>query len=404
MSSPLAMGAARPRVLVVSFIAVAGGAHNLWRRFVMDPAVAARIDAHVLAPAAYRDADPDVFTSGERPFHRLTELDPPSLGARLLRRLGGGTDRVGQWRARFEAQRPAIVLFNLAGMGDINWCVDAGAACAALGLPYWLVLQHASEDFFFADDAATGRARTLVAGARRVLTVAERNRRSLERALGAPVPHAQRGVNGVTAAQFAAGAALAESSGTPASGSQARGTARLLCLARFDPAFKGQDLLLEALDDADWRTRDWHLTLQGGGPLEGLMRQLVARHGFGDDRVRIATHDPDVNRAFAASDLLVLPSRSEGTPFALVEAMACGRPAVVTPVGGNDELVREGETGWVAAAVTAEALRAALARAWIARPVWGAIGRQARKRVGERWVVDPAHQALLGQLLSDVGS
>ena len=390
----------KPRVLVVSFISVPGGAHNLWRRFVMDPSVASQVDAHVLAPAAYRDADPDVFTSGERPFHAMTELDPPSLGARILRRLGGGgADRVERWKSRFEAQRPAIVLFNLAGMGDINWCADAGAACAALGLPYWLVLQHASEDFFFADDAATDRARALIAGAKRVLVVAERNRRSLERALGEAVPQARRGVNGVTHGQFAAAAATADESGT-----QRKGTARLLSLARFDPAFKGQDLLLEALDDADWRARDWQLTLQGGGPLEGLVRRLVARHGFGEDRVRVAPHDADITRAFADADLVVMPSRSEGTPFALVEALAHGRPAVVTPVGGNDELVREGETGWVASAVTAEAFRAALSRAWIARPVWGAIGRQGRKLVGERWIVDTAHRELLAALLTDAGA
>jgi glycosyltransferase involved in cell wall biosynthesis len=388
---------ARPRVLVVSFIAVPGGAHNLWRRFVMDPAVASAVDAHVLAPAAYRDVDPDVFTSGERAFHAMTELDPPSLGARLLRRLGGaGTGRVERWRGRFEEQQPAIVLFNLAGMGDINWCVDAGAACATLGIPYWLVLQHASEDFFFADDTATDRARGLIAGAKRVLFVAERNRRVLERAIGEAVPQAQRAVNGVTTEQFTAGAKLAEESGA-----QRKGTARLLSLARLDPAFKGQDLLLEALGDAEWRARDWQLTLQGGGPLHGLLQRLIARHGFAEGRVRIAPHDADVNRAFRDCDIVVLPSRSEGTPFALVEALTCGRPAVVTPVGGNDELVVEGETGWVATAVTAEAIRAALARAWVARPVWGAIGRQGRKRVGERWVVDEAHRQLLQQLLAD---
>lgn len=390
----------KPRVLVVSFIAVPGGAHNLWRRFVMDPAVADAIDAHVLAPAAYRDVDPDVFTSGETPFHAMTELDPPSLGARIRRRLSGGeASRAERWRTRFEDHQPALVLFNLAGMGDINWCADAGAACASLGIPYWLVLQHASEDFFFTDDGATERARGLVAGARRVHVVAERNRRVLERALGEPVPQAERAVNGVTAAQFAASAALAEESGT-----QRKGTARLLSLARFDPAYKGQDLLLEALSDAEWRSRDWTLALQGGGPLEGLLRRLIARYGFEDGRVRIIPHDANVNNAFAACDLAVFPSRSEGTPFALVEALAAGRPAVVTPVGGNDELVREGETGWVATAVTAAAIRAALARAWIARSVWGAIGRQGRKRVGDGWVVDAAHLRLLASLQADVAA
>ena len=388
---------ARPKVLIVSFIGVPGGSHNLWRHFVMDASVRDAIESHLLAPLAYRDVDPAPFVDGNVTFHALTELAAPALGERLMRRMTGrAIPYATRWRTRLADLRPDLVMFNLAGMGDINWCVPAGEACAALGVPYWLVLQHAQEDFHFADDERTDAALALVQGAKRVLAVAERNRRALERALGAALSNIERGVNGITAAIAEAGARVMEASPV-----QIKGTVRLLCLARFDPAFKGQDILLEALASPEWRERDWVLTLQGGGSHERLLRRLVARHGFSDGKVTLRPHTSDISAVFAEHDLLIFPSRSEGSPFALAEGMAHGRPAVVTPVGGNDELVIEGKTGWVAASVTAEALRSALSRAWVARGAWPAAGFAAREHVVAGWSLAGAHRALLEHLRAD---
>src|SRR5207245_589821 len=72
------------------------------------------------------------------------------------------------------------------------------------------------------------------------------------------------------------------------------------------------------------------------------------------------------------------PSYAEGTPLALVEAMLCARPAVVTDVGGNAEWVEEGATGFLAAAPTARSIGDALERAWGARERWPALGHAAR--------------------------
>lgn len=386
-----------PKVLIVSFIGVPGGSHNFWRHLVMDPAVRDVIEPHLLAPSAYREADPASFADGRLGFHALTELAAPALGERLMRRMTGrAIPYATRWRTRLEAIQPSLVVFNLAGMGEINWCVPAGEACAALGIPYWLVLQHAQEDFHFADDDRTDAALTLVRGARRVLAVAERNRRALERALGAALPNVERGVNGITESIAAAGARVMKEAPV-----QVKGTVRLLCLARFDPAFKGQDILLEALASPEWRDRDWVLTLQGGGSHDRLLRRLVAGHGFSEQKVRLRPHASDISAVFAAHDLLVFPSRSEGSPFALAEGMAHGRPAVVTPVGGNDELVIEGKTGWVASAVTAEALRNALSRAWVARGAWPVAGHAAREHVMAGWALAPAHAALLRKIRED---
>lgn len=387
----------RPRILIVSFIATPGGAHNLWRHFVADPEIAPRFEFHVLAPAEYREADPSPFADGRVAFHAMTELLPPPFRARLLRRMvGREVPETTRWRTRLDAIAPDLVLFNLAGMGDMNWCVPAGEACAARGTPYWLVLQHAHEDYHFLDDARTDAALALSRGARRVLTVSRRNQRTLERALGAVLANAEPAVNGVSAATLAAGERVMREH--PIRG---KGTVRLLCLARFDPAFKGQDLLLEVLAAPEWRDRDWLLTLQGGGSHPRLIERYARAHGFGPERVVLKPHAHDVSAAFAAADLLVFPSRSEGSPFALVEGMAHGRPAVVTPVGGNDELVIEGRTGWVAAAVTVEAFRAALSRAWVARAAWPTAGHAAREHVLQGWTLAAPHRTMAEKLLAD---
>ena len=63
---------------------------------------------------------------------------------------------------------------------------------------------------------------------------------------------------------------------------------------------------------------------------------------------------------YSAADLMVSPTLADNAPLVLTEAMACGTPCVCTPVGGCPELVRPGETGWLAAEPSAEALACAL--------------------------------------------
>jgi glycosyltransferase involved in cell wall biosynthesis len=76
-----------------------------------------------------------------------------------------------------------------------------------------------------------------------------------------------------------------------------------------------------------------------------------------------------------------LPSRYEGLPLALVEAMWCARAAVVTNVGGNAELCVDGETGFVSPAANVAAFSEAMERAWDRREEWAEMGQAARERV-----------------------
>jgi len=88
------------------------------------------------------------------------------------------------------------------------------------------------------------------------------------------------------------------------------------------------------------------LVLVGDGPLRPELEAEVATAGL-SDVVCLAGARDDVPAIMAALDCFVLPSQAEGISNTLLEAMACGLPVIATRVGGNCELVVDGETGWL---------------------------------------------------------
>jgi glycosyltransferase involved in cell wall biosynthesis len=165
---------------------------------------------------------------------------------------------------------------------------------------------------------------------------------------------------------------------------------RMACVARLDPVAKGQDLLFHVLAQDKWRARNLGVTLYGTGRCERNLRQLAERLGL--HRVEFKGHVPDVEKIWAENHALVLPSRYEGTPLALVEAMLCGRPAIVTDVAGNTELIEHGVSGFVACAPTTTLLDKALEEAWQHRDEWQEIGSRARQRVVAMLPADPVQR------------
>jgi glycosyltransferase involved in cell wall biosynthesis len=168
---------------------------------------------------------------------------------------------------------------------------------------------------------------------------------------------------------------------------------RFATVARLDAVAKGLDVLLETLSAARWRERSWRLRLCGDGPDRDFLQALVAFYDLGS-HVELCGHVTDVAGIWADHHLLVLSSRAEGAPLALVEAMLCGRPAVATDVGGICEWIDDGETGFVAAAATRRALDAALESAWQARARWPEMGRKARDAAIARCDPDPGRTLL----------
>ncbi|MUG94041.1 glycosyltransferase [Scytonema sp. UIC 10036] len=155
-------------------------------------------------------------------------------------------------------------------------------------------------------------------------------------------------------------------------------TVSFASVARLEAACKGQDVLLEALSFPTWKQRDWQCCLYGSGPDQAYLEALAQHYGIGD-RIKFMGHINDVRAIWEDNHILVLPSRAEGTPLALVEAMLCGRPAVVTDVGGNTEWIKESQTGFIAEAPTTKSFSAALERAWLVQDEWKQMGVKAHE-------------------------
>ena len=148
-----------------------------------------------------------------------------------------------------------------------------------------------------------------------------------------------------------------------------------LALARRQvPALKGVIAGSAWTGDADARA------------YEGEIDAALASRG---DLRAASVHLPQTDDArglLSAIDLLVVASDSESFGRIVVEAMACGRPVVTTPCGGPQEIVADGQTGFVAKTISADALAAALAAMALSESGARAqMGRQGRQRAAQEF-------------------
>jgi FkbM family methyltransferase len=109
---------------------------------------------------------------------------------------------------------------------------------------------------------------------------------------------------------------------------------------------KGHDVLIAAAARlADERPRA-QILIAGEGAGRASLQRLIDEAGL-QDRVRLIGQAQDVGQLLRAADVFAFPSRREGTPFALMEAMSAGVPVVAADFGGVDEIVDSGENGIV---------------------------------------------------------
>lgn len=164
-------------------------------------------------------------------------------------------------------------------------------------------------------------------------------------------------------------------------------------------AIKDHPLLFQAFERLATRA---HLLVVGGGEDEDALRALARRSRAGE-RIHFLGFRSDLARVLADAKVVVLTSRNEGTPVALIEALAAGCTPVGVDVGGVGDVLDDGRVGHLVRARTAPAIAAALDAALNERPTirsstvdeWK---RRAREKYGvERLVAD--HVALYNGLL-----
>ncbi len=161
---------------------------------------------------------------------------------------------------------------------------------------------------------------------------------------------------------------------------------RIANVARHEFYPKGHDILFCVLNEKKWRDRNLIVSLYGKGEHSNSVKRL--KDYFRLDNVKIEGHvSPE--EIWKTNHALILASRYEGLPLALVEAMLCSRVPVVTSVSGNPEVITDNENGFLAKAATPEFLDEALERAWQSRDNWKEIGVKAGKSIREIVPADP---------------
>jgi glycosyltransferase involved in cell wall biosynthesis len=144
----------------------------------------------------------------------------------------------------------------------------------------------------------------------------------------------------------------------------------------------------------------WEAAIIGNGPERPALEALARAEGIAD-RVRWLGLVPEAGRAMGGFDAYVLSSRTEGTPIALLEAMAAGVPTVATAVGGVPDVISERE-GWLVPPGAPDRLGDALADL-LGHPEGAARrGRAARERLVQERDAGPwlaRHEALYRSLL-----
>jgi glycosyltransferase involved in cell wall biosynthesis len=351
------------RILVVTSQFPIAGEPNRGRPILQTVrALSQRAEVRVLSPVAryprwarprsylYRDADPAHAVPG----CDVDYVEYPALPA--LSRPFNGWLCARTLHAPLRAFAPDVVLSY--------WLYpDAfGAMLAArrAGLP--LVVGARGSDLRVRDAVSKRLTRPVLHAAQRILVVSEDLGRVAVRDYGADPARIRAIPNGCDAAIFHP---------------QPRETARttlgvdpeaelVVYVGRLVPE-KGLRELLDAATMLATQRPRLRLALIGDGPMRAELESRLAA----DPSLRVALPGAmgpqEVARWMAASNLVTLPSYSEGHPNVLVEALACGRPVVATPVGGIPEVV-DADCGVLVPARDAAALAVGLAdvldRSW----------------------------------------
>jgi glycosyltransferase involved in cell wall biosynthesis len=322
--------------------------------------------------------------------HADANQTAPSLGQRVLRRVLRSIREVN----------PDAPYQEMMGFGPDYLCISCGHVVDLLRnpalqellvrfeQPYCIINQYNDERGTLPIPDAQ-RLKNLYKRARQVFFVSHRNLCTTRRQLVSQLTNASVVKNPVNLSDTSLVAFPADD------------TAHFACVARLECNYKGQELLIQILSEARWRERKWKLNLYGTGPDEAYLQELIAFHNL-SDRVVLKGHAGDMRRVWAENQIQLMPSYGEGTPLSLVEAMLCGRPAVVTDVGGNGEITQAGETGFVAEAASVHSFGKALEEAWESRSRWREMGKRAHEKALHFIDPDPG-KTLLDEMMKPGG-
>ena len=294
-----------------------------------------------------------------------------------------GSELRRKFTRRLRRDRPALVVIAQGiNFDGLNYAQD----CRREGIPYVIICQKAVDFFWPRPDQRPGMIDALQ-HARKCFFVSRHNHELTEEQFGIRLTNSQLIFNPV------------DRSGGPVPYPGKGPVFRLACIGRLFLIDKGQDILIRLLNRPRWRERPVELTFIGSGADREGLEAMTRLYGL--ENIHFAGQRNDMRELWREFHALALPSRSEGLPLVVLEAMAAGRVVITTTAGGSQEVIDDGVTGFIGDTGT-ESFDQALERAWQRRDEWEAIGMAACRDLPSRLPDGPAEAEFARTLITIV--
>jgi glycosyltransferase involved in cell wall biosynthesis len=327
---------------------------------------------------------------------QLLDIDPKkSIPKKVFSKLGQVSDKIalklklieykgedfsGFHRTLSEA-KPSLVIISQ----GINFDgLKLAYQCYLLGIPYVVVAQKAV-DFYWPHKDDRKNMLIALQKAEKSCFVSHHNLRLTEEQFGTRLPNGIVIFNPV------------KLSGKLVPYPKSTDVYRLACVGRLFLLDKGQDIIIRILSEQKWKDRRLIVSFIGKGNDEAALRDFAALLGV--ENIEFKGQVEDIEAMWEDYHALLLPSRSEGLPLSMVEAMSAGRMVIISNAGGNAEIVEEGVTAFIGHP-NEESFGDAMERAWQRRDEWEGMGKAAAAYVAAN--VPKVPESLFVELIKEV--
>jgi len=259
--------------------------------------------------------------------------------------------------------------------------------CFLLNIPYVIICQKAVDFYWPGVGDRPFMIKTLV-NAKQIFFVSQHNYKLTEEQFGVRLPNGRVIFNPVKVSRY------------PLPFPDISKGYKVACVARLFLLDKGQDILIRILGQEKWKNRPFSVSFVGSGddlePLRAMAKLLEIQN------VEFIGQVDNIESIWHNYHALILPSRSEGLPLSVVEAMASGRPVIITNAGGTAEVVEDGITGFVGK-IDHDMFDDAMERAWNERNNWENIGKKAAEYIADTVPKEPELEfaKIINKLVND---